>query len=257
VELVEHYGVRLAFNSPLSDKLTLDTLSQRGFSAVFLGIGLGEAVSTLAPGSDLDGVVGSLEFLARARRKDFRVPSSVAVIGGGNTAIDAACTAKSAGARDVYLLYRRSFQEMPAWPRERNLALDAGIHVMVLTAPVRYVGDAQGRVCAVECTHMQLAEADAPGRRRPQPLPNSHFTLPVGLVVEAVGQAVSPEVARFLPGVDFTREGHIKVDKDTLMTSRPGVFAGGDLLSGGATVVQAVADGVKAAEAMALWLTGR
>ncbi|MGB2820352.1 MAG: FAD-dependent oxidoreductase, partial [Phycisphaerae bacterium] len=178
---------------------------------------------------------------------EHRCPSRVAVSGGGNAAVDAAACAARHGARDVYLVYRRSYQQMPAWPNERDEVLRAGVHLMPLCQPVRYVVDDAGCLTAVVFVRTRLGEPDASGRRGPAEVPGSEFVLDAEMAVEAIGERPDPLLASALPGVDLTADGLVEVD-EALGTSRRGVWAAGDLINGGATVVQAVAEGRRAAE---------
>src|SRR3989339_14078 len=230
----------------LSAAKTIDALKEKGYKAIFLSIGL--SASQTLPGAQkvTGGVVDAIEFLKDAKQGvTTKVPDRVAIIGGGNTAMDAALTAKRLGAHDVYLVYRRSFAEMPAWPTERDEVLAAGVHFLTLTAPGDYVTE-KGALTALEVARRVLGEPDTSNRRRPVVVPNSESLLPVDLVIEAIGQVVSADVHAALPGVEFDKSGLIKVN-ERLMTTRPGVFAGGDIVNGGTTAVQAVAEGMKAA----------
>ncbi len=237
--------VRFDHGRTLGQNLSLDDLA-RDFDAVFLALGLAGGVSL---GQTPEGVEDALDFLARAKRGRLdAIPDQVAVIGGGNTAMDAACSARRLGARDVYLLYRRSFTELPAWPAERDHALSRGVHFMILTQPVGYETDARGRVTGVKIVRTELGAPDASGRRAPRPVSNSESVLKAGLVVEAIGQQVPETLRQAMPGVAFTQAGLVQVRPGSAATSRPRVFAGGDLVNGGTTAVQGVADGMKAAE---------
>jgi len=234
--------------SGLDANCTLDRLLDEGFDAVFLGVGLPQAVA--ATGQQLAGLIDGLSFLASA--KSPRPPElrgrRVAIIGGGNTAMDAAVTAKQLGAADVYLVYRRSLVEMPAWPKERQRALAEGVHFLILSDVMGYRGE-NGRLAAVRLCPTRLGEPDASGRRRPIALSDQVYELKMDLVVEAIGQTASPELAAVLPGVEL-RDGRIVCRDGTCQTTRPRVFAGGDVQRGAATVVAAVADGMRAAHEM-------
>jgi NADPH-dependent glutamate synthase beta subunit-like oxidoreductase len=215
---------------------------------------LGESAGLPGATRPAQGVVDALSFLREMKADpEAPVPERVAVLGGGNTALDAARAAVRHGARDVYLVYRRSFAEMPAWPVERDEALAAGVHFLILTQPVDYRADDLGRLQALEVVSTLLGEPDESGRRRPIPQPESRRALPVDLVVEALGQRISAEVQAALEGVEVTRTGLVAVD-EKMQTSRAGVFAGGDLVNGGATVAQAVGEGFRAAEGMGEYL---
>jgi NADPH-dependent glutamate synthase beta subunit-like oxidoreductase/2,4-dienoyl-CoA reductase-like NADH-dependent reductase (Old Yellow Enzyme family) len=243
------------FSTPLGTDVTLDSLFREGHEAIFLGMGLSE--STPLPGAlyPREGVVDALRFLREMKADPgAAVPAQVAVLGGGNTAMDAALTAKQHGAADVYLVYRRSFEEMPAWPAERDRVLAEGVHFLILTQPVDYVADDQGRLIGLDVMSTLLGEPDAGGRRRPIAQENSRRTMPVDLVIEALGQKPADNLSEILPGVTFTSSGLIEVEEG-FQTMRPGVYAGGDLVNGGTTVVQAVAEGRQAAEAISAFLS--
>ncbi|KKL94441.1 hypothetical protein LCGC14_1864610, partial [marine sediment metagenome] len=177
------------------------------------------------------------------------VTGDVAVIGGGNSAMDAAVIVKRRGACDVYLLYRRSWDQMPAWPEERRGLLGAGVHLLVLAQPVGYVADDSGRLCGVRVTRTRLGEPDSSGRRRPVPVADSEFVLPVTLAVEALGETLDEALSEVLAGVDLAG-GVVQVDPATFATTRPGVFAAGDLVNGGTTVARALAEGRQAGKAI-------
>jgi glutamate synthase (NADPH/NADH) small chain len=170
----------------------------------------------------------------------------VAAIGGGNTAVDVAVTAKRLGAKDVYIIYRRSFEEMPAWDAERDRAVNVGVHFLILTQPIGF-GSRDGELTAITVCPTKLGEPDASGRRRPEPVESSAYDLDMDIVVEAMGQKSAEEINEILPGVKL-RDGLIRTKENSLATSRPGVFVGGDLVRGPSTVVAAVADGMAAAK---------
>jgi len=217
------------------------------YDAVFLGTGLGTA---WALGDSRPwGVEDAITFLETAKKCNPTVPARVAVLGGGNTAMDAATTAVARGAQDVYIIYRRSLEEMPAWPADRQEALDMGVHFLLLTQPVSYRTDEQGKVTGLVIARTILGEPDASGRRRPVVVPNSESVLEVDLVLEALGQGVPDGFEKLVPGVSLNKKRLIQID-DSGQTTRKGVFAGGDAVNGGTTVVQAVAEGMKAAEAI-------
>ena len=230
----------------LTEARNLNELSA-GFDAVFLGIGLGSSMPLTD--SRPAGVEDAIPFLDRAKRGEATAPARVAVIGGGNTAMDAATTAVELGARDVYIIYRRSFAEMPAWPADRDEALNAGVHFLLLTQPTGYTRDGDGRVTGVRVARTVLGEPDSSCRRRPVVVPNSESVIEVDMALEALGQQLPAGFESVIPGIGLTRSRLISVDADG-RTSRAGVFAGGDVTNGGATVVQAVADGMRAARAI-------
>jgi glutamate synthase (NADPH/NADH) small chain len=168
--------------------------------------------------------------------------------------MDAARCAFQAGAEDVSIVYRRSFAEMPAWPNERDQAIQTGIHLLTLTAPMDYVVDEHGQLTGLKVIRTKLGPKDARGRRAPQPIPGSEHTLPADLVIEALGQTIDNDLRQALASLRLTDGGLLWASTDTLETSRPGVYAAGDIINGGATVVQAVAEGTRAARAMDEWL---
>jgi NADPH-dependent glutamate synthase beta subunit-like oxidoreductase len=229
----------------LGPDLTLRDLRAR-FPAVFLATGLPGSVSL----GRAEGVTDALTFLAQAKRGERPTMDGarVVVLGGGNTAMDAACTAARLGARDVCVVYRRSFVEMPAWPAERDRALRDGVHLLILTQPLDYVANATGRLTGVRVARTELGAPDASGRRRPQPLPGTEAVLPADVAIEALGQAVPGRLRVALQELPFTPGGLVETLPGSQATRLPGVFAGGDLANGGTTVVQAVAEGMRAAE---------
>jgi glutamate synthase (NADPH/NADH) small chain len=206
--------------------------------AVFLGIGMGKDTEVELEGSDLEGVWESLPFIEAIKTGVLpAVGRSVAVIGGGNTAVDVACEARRLGATEVTMVYRRTEAEMPAYPHEVKFARDEGVRFQWLTAPVRFVGD--GRVEGVECRSMRLGEPDASGRRRPDTVPGTEFVLPADTVVKAIGQQPRAELLSWIEGLELDG-GLVRVDAETGRTSNPKYFAAGDAINGGATVVEAV-----------------
>jgi glutamate synthase (NADPH/NADH) small chain len=235
---------------------TVDTLFAEGFDAVLVAAGLSSSIPLPGAARPRAGVFGALEFLRRVKHEGAKVSGAVAVLGGGNTAIDAALSALRAGAQDVYIVYRRSFAEMPAWPEERDAAVRAGVHFLVLTQPLDYVSDENGRLAGVKVARTRLGAPDESGRRRPELIPGTEHVLPCDTAVEAIGQAIDDAVRAALPGVEFTRQGTVRVQPGTLQTTRERVWAAGDLVNGGATVVQAVAEGMRAAREIDAALKG-
>jgi NADPH-dependent glutamate synthase beta subunit-like oxidoreductase/2,4-dienoyl-CoA reductase-like NADH-dependent reductase (Old Yellow Enzyme family) len=237
--------LRFRFEKPLSPEFTLDDVMTGGFDATFIGVGLPRSMTTA--GKRLVGVWTALDFLRESKEEtDWDLTGQVvAVIGGGNTAMDAAVTAKRLGATDVYIIYRRSFEQMPAWPGERDSAMKAGVHFLILTDPLEYV-EAEGRLDALRLCPTRLGDADASGRRAPKLLTESAYNLPVDMVVEAIGQKSPTDLPDLLQGVEMHR-GHVVVQQGTHQTSRDAVYAGGDLVRGPSTVVAAVSDGMRAA----------
>ncbi|MHB9133638.1 MAG: oxidoreductase [Armatimonadota bacterium] len=231
----------------LSADFTLDSVMADGHDAAFIGLGLPRAQQLDCPHPP-SGVMDGLEFLRRVKSGTLTAPACVAVIGGGNSAMDAATSALHAGAKDAYIVYRRSFNELPAWPEERNHALDAGVNFLILSQPVAYMTDEGGNLIGVQVLRTRLGEPDASGRRRPETIPGSEFLLEVDLVVEAIGQLPAADLGALLPGVALTKYGLIATEAGTTRTSRANVYAGGDIVNGGGTAVAAIAGGVKAAE---------
>jgi len=241
---------------PLGPGWTLDDLLADGFEAVLLATGLGGSAPLPGAQRPAHGVEGASPFLARLKHGG-RVAGVVRVLGGGNSAVDAALCALERGADDVSILYRRSFAEMPAWPHEREQALRRGVNILTLTAPLDYVCDAAGRLTGVRVVRTRLGPPGRDGRRQPEILPGTEHVLPADLAVEALGQTVAPELRACLGGVAFEPNGLVRTHPDTLETTRPGVFAAGDVVNGGSTVVRAVAEGARAAQQIDAWLRQR
>ncbi len=243
----QRFGVRI------HSAYTLDHVLGEGFDAVLLAVGLGKTVALPGAARPASGATGALEFLAGVKRAQ-RVSGAVLVLGGGNTAIDAALSAKRAGASDVSIVYRRSFIEMPAWPEERDQAIAAGVNFLILTQPLDYLADSTGRLTGLKVARTRLGAPDDRGRRRPEVIPGSEHILPADLVIEAIGQQVDDDVRSGLTGVKFTPGGLVSTREGAFATARPGVFAAGDLVNGGTTVVRAVAEGARAAREIDAWL---
>lgn len=222
------------------------------YDSVYLGFGLNESTQF----GEAKGAVGALNFLKEVKT-GFRteIPEKVAVLGGGNTAMDAAREAERLGAQDVYIVYRRSFLEMPAWPEERDAALEEGVHFLMLTQPLGYETDAGGNLTGVKIARTELGEPDESGRRRPQMIEGSESVLPTGLAVEAIGQTLSRQVRNNLADVPFTEKGLVAVKPGKQQTETEDIFAGGDIVNGGATAVEAIRDGMLAAEEIDEFIT--
>ncbi|MFO7956254.1 MAG: FAD-dependent oxidoreductase [Candidatus Brocadiia bacterium] len=236
------------FGTALGRDVSLDELLSNN-DAVVLGMGLMEPVSLAEDGEDIEGVETALDFLRGMKDEPTReLPGRVAVLGGGNTAMDAALVARRHGAEDVYLIYRRSFTEMPAWPEERDRALEESVHFILLTQPTGYQ-TRDGRLTGVRTVRTALGEPDASGRRRPEEVPDTEAVIEVDMAVEAIGQRPS-ELIGSLPGVELNERGLIAVNAETMRTSREGVYAAGDLVNGGTTAVRAVAEGLRAGQAI-------
>jgi glutamate synthase (NADPH/NADH) small chain len=265
VEVVQRMGVEILYDYVIGQLETLDELLER-HDAVFLGTGAGLPWFMDLPGENLCGVYSANEYLTRCNLMhayEFPVCDTpiayserVAVIGGGNVAMDVARTAVRLGAEEVFLLYRRSEAEMPARIEEIHHAKEEGVILKLLHSPVRYIGDEQGRVQHVECIRMELGEPDASGRRRPVPVPGSEFLIDVDTVVVAIGNGPNPLVPRTTEGLDVdARHGTVKTNMQTMRTSKEGVFAGGDIAVGAATVILAMGHGRQAARSIHHYLT--
>jgi dihydropyrimidine dehydrogenase (NAD+) subunit PreT len=246
VEMVERLGVNIKTGVTVGDDVTLEELN-RDYDAVFLGVGLGNVPKLNIPGENLTGVVDGIEFIEATKSRTYTsipVGKHVAVIGAGNTAIDAATIAKRLGAESVTMIYRRTPTEMTAYNFEFEFAKKEGIEYRFLTAPVAVQGDSH--VTGLECVKMRLGAPDASGRPRPEPIPDSNFILSCDMVISAIGQEKQPNLATRLELE--TRNGYVVVDAHN-QTSRPGVYAGGDCvrITGDASTVMAVQDGKIAA----------
>jgi len=257
---IKAIGVEIYTNFVVGRTATIDELfDEWGFKAIFLGTGAGTPTFMGIPGENLSGVYSANEFLTRVNlmgaykfpRNDtpIRVGKAVGVIGGGNTAMDAVRTSKRLGAEKAYLIYRRSREEMPAREEEIHHAEQEGIEFLLLTAPLRILGDKNNWVCGMECQKMELGEPDESGRRRPVPVKGSEFTLELQTVIEAIGQKPNPIIQATTPGLETGKRGTV-VTNEKQKTSREGIFAGGDLSRGGATVILAMKDGKTAAAAI-------
>jgi glutamate synthase (NADPH/NADH) small chain len=264
---LEAMGVEIQTNFIVGRTATVDEImGELGYKAVFLATGAGTPNFMGIPGENLNGVYSASEFLTRVNfMKGYRFPEfdtpvkigkRVAVIGGGDTAMDGARTAIRLGPEKVYLVYRRSFDEMPARKEEVQHAKEEGVEFHVLTVPVHILGNSSGWVNEMICQRMALGEPDENGRKRPVPIEGSEFFLEVDTVIVAIGQKPNPILQKTTSGLSVSKWGTIVVD-DSGKTSRPGVYAGGDLSRGGATVILAMRDGKKAAEAINLYLNAR
>ncbi|MDI7247471.1 MAG: NAD(P)-dependent oxidoreductase [Bacillota bacterium] len=251
--VLESSGVEIRSGVCVGRDISADEI-RRSSDAVFLSPGLGYQSSLGVPGERLPGVLQAGEVLRKvAAGNDVRFTGRVAVIGGGNVAMDAACSALRCGASEVVVLYRRSLDEMPAWKREYEFAAAEGVKFEFLTAPTRFVEDGGG-LAGVECVRTRLGEPDSSGRRRPEMIPGSEHMIEVRTAIVATGQAPWPGLVGLFRGLAAGKAGVIEVDQGSQMTSVEGVFAGGDVTSGGATVVQAVAEGKRAAKAIDAYL---
>lgn len=260
VENLQKMGVTIELNSVVGQLYTVDELMEEmGFDAIFVGTGAGLPHFMHIPGENLNGVYSSNEFLTRCnlmKAYDFpnyatpiRVGKKVAVVGGGNVAMDAARTSLRLGADHVYIVYRRSEAELPARKEEVHHAKEEGIDFQLLNNPVEILGE-NGWVKGLKCIRMELGEPDASGRRRPVEIPDSEFELEVDTVIMAIGNGPNPIVASTTPGMETNKRGNIVADEETGATTKEGVFAGGDIVTGAATVILAMGAGKKAAAAI-------
>lgn len=256
-------GVDVETNMVIGKTLTIDELFDMGYEAVFIGSGAGLPMFMNIPGENLKGVYSANEFLTRinlmkAYRENSDTPilhgRSVAVVGGGNVAMDAARCARRLGA-EVKIVYRRSESELPARREEVEHAKEEGIEFCLLTSPLSIKGDENGNVCAMNCQKMELGEPDASGRRRPIPVDGSEYDIDVDCVIMALGTSPNPLIKSTTKGLDVNRKGGIIVEEATGKTSRDGVYAGGDAVTGAATVISAMGAGKTAAKAIDEYLS--
>lgn len=264
VDFVKSLGVEIRLNAIVGRLFTIEELFEQGYSAIFIGIGAGSPMFMKIPGEDLNGVYSANEFLTRSNlMKAYLFPrydtpikkrGRVAVVGGGNVAMDSARTALRLGADEVYLIYRRSEVEMPARAEEREHAKEEGVIFHILTNPVKIIADEKGWVKSVECIKMELGEPDHSGRRRPIPIEGSEFTMEIDALIMAIGTNANPLLPRSTPGLELTKWGYIVADEETGTTSLTGVYAGGDIVTGSATVILAMGAGRNAATAIDKYL---
>ena len=250
-------GVNIETNVIVGRTVTIPQLmNDEKFDAVFVAVGAGLPEFMNIPGENFKGVYSANEYLTRANLMEAYNPESdtpiirgrrVCVIGGGNTAMDAVRTSKRLGAEESIIVYRRSTKEMPARVEEVHHAEEETIRFEMLTAPLEVLGDKDGWVAGLKCIRMQLGEPDASGRRRPVPISGSEFVIDCDLVIVAIGIGANPLLTKTTPGLKLNKWGYIEADEN-LMTSIPGVFAGGDIVRGAATVILAMGDGKKAAQ---------
>jgi len=268
IDAIQNLGVDIELDSVAGRLFTVDELLEdEGFDAVFIGTGAGLPRFQNIPGENLNGVYSANEFLTRCnlmKAYDFpnhatpiKVGKKVAVVGGGNVAMDAARTALRLGAEEVSIVYRRSEAELPARAEEVGHAKEEGIRFQLLTNPVEVIGDENGWVKELRCIRMELGEPDASGRRRPVPIEGSEFTEPMDTVIIAIGTGPNPIIAHTTPGLETTKRGNIAAEEETGKTSKEGVFAGGDIVTGAATVILAMGAGRKAAAAIDEYLKNK
>jgi glutamate synthase (NADPH/NADH) small chain len=260
VDYVKKLGVDVKPNHMIGRLYTIDELFERGFDAVFIGTGAGLPRFMRIPGENLGGIYSANEFLIRVNLMKaylfseydtpIRIGKKVAVIGGGNVAMDSARCSLRLGAEEVWIVYRRSRKEMPARIEEVENAEEEGIKFKFLATPVRFLGDESGCVTGMECIAMRLGEPDESGRRRPIPIEGSEFVMDLDTVIIAIGQTPNPIIQRTTKGLKTTRWGTIVVNEKTGKTSKKKVYAGGDVVSGAATVISAMGAGKRAARSI-------
>ena len=257
IDQILKLGVEARTGVRFGTDVTLEGLEAEGFSAVFLGIGAHGSVKLGIPGEDdASGIIDAVEFLRRVNIGDHSAPGSRAVvIGGGNVALDSARVARRLGAREVTVLYRRSEAEMPAYPEEIEGAREENVSFMFFAAPVRVLSDPEGAVRGLTCIRTEPGPMDASGRRRPVPVEGSEFEISCDVIIPAIGQRIDSALSDQVPGLNWSRRGTLMVDPQTLQTHVTRVFAGGDAVTGPATVVEAVAAGHRAAEAIERFFT--
>lgn len=268
-ENLKELGIGFELNTVIGKTFTIDELLEKGYEAVFIGSGAGLPSFMGIEGESLSGVYSANEYLTRinlmkAYKNEYDTPvkrhKNIAVIGGGNVAMDAARCAKRLGAENVYIIYRRSEKELPARLEEIGHAKEEGIEFRLLNNPTRIIGDENGRVTAIECVKMELGEPDASGRRRPIEIAGSEYTLPMDAVIMALGTSPNNLISSTTPELQTDRKGCITVtdtDLPAVTTTKKGVFAGGDAVTGAATVILAMGAGKKAAQKIKEYLNSK
>jgi len=260
MEDIKALGIEFKCSTPIEGKNAAEKLLKDGFDAVFLAPGLWDAATIKPEGKDIDGLYSSVDYLEALSDERFKQmekklkDKNVAVIGGGSVAMDCIESAVKLGARDVYLIYRRSYGQMPAEPDERIEAQEAGVHFLLLNQPVDYVTDKENRLTGLKLVRTRLGEPDASGRRRPVKIKGSEWIMDADIVIEAIGNIAPEKSSEWYPNVDVDGKKLIKADPETGKTSVAGIFAGGDIVRGPALVVQAVQDGKVAARAIKEYL---
>jgi len=265
VSCLQAQGVKIECDVVVGRTETVDELFEQGFDAIYLGVGAGLPRFMNIPGENMIGVLSANEYLTRANlmkaylfpQVDTPIPHGrhVVVLGAGNVAMDSARTAMRLGAEKVSIVYRRSRAEMPARSAEIHHAEEEGLNFELLSNPVRYLGDEKGRLTGIECVRMDLGEPDASGRRRPVVVPGSEFVVECDLAIVAIGSGANPLLTRSTPDLPLNRSGYIQANAETGKTGKKGVWAGGDIVTGAATVILAMGAGRKAADSIHEYLT--
>ena len=266
IDIMKKMGVKFRKNYIIGKTLSFNDLREQGYKAFFVGSGAGNPSFMHIPGENYNNIFSSNEYLTRvnlmnAANKDYDTPvisgRNVAVIGGGNTAMDSVRTAKRLGAERAMIIYRRSMEEMPARIEEIKHAIEEGVEIMYLHNPVEYFADPDGKVNRMRVQKMELGEPDSSGRRRPVPIENSEFDIEIDTVIVSVGVSPNPLIPSVLPDLKVSRWGTIDVNPETMQSSVEDIFAGGDIVRGGATVILALGDGRKAAAGMHKYVTAK
>lgn len=265
VAFLENLGVKVECNAVVGRTVSLDELFEEGYDAIYIGVGAGLPRFMNIPGENLIGILSANEYLTRANlmkaylfpEVDTPIPrgKNVVVLGAGNVAMDSARTAMRLGADSVKIVYRRSRDEMPARKAEIHHAEEEGIEMMLLTNPTKYIGDEKGRLTGMECLKMELGEPDDSGRRRPVAIEGSEFQMDTDLVIVAVGSGANPLLTQTTKDMQLNKWGYIIADPETGKTTKQGVWAGGDIVTGAATVILAMGAGRKAADSIHQYLT--
>ncbi len=256
IDAIKDMGVEIKTNTTIGKDLSIDDLFGQGFKAVFIAVGAHLSQKLGVPGEEAAGVIHGVDFLRELNLGEkVKVGQKVAVVGGGNVAIDAARSALRIGAKNVIILYRRTRHEMPATEEEIEAAEAEGIELQYLVSPAEVLAS-NGKVSGIKCTRMELGEPDASGRRRPVPIKDSEFDIELDTIIPAIGQATDPSFRSKDSGIEMTKGNTLLVDTETLAATRDGVFAGGDAVSGAATAIEAVAAGQKAAISIDRYLRG-
>jgi len=266
IDNLKDMGVKIMTNMVIGKVLSVDELIDAGYEAVFIGSGAGLPRFMGIEGEGLVGVYSANEYLTRinlmkAYLEDYDTPikksESVAVVGGGNVAMDAARSAMRLGAQHVYIVYRRSLDEMPARREEVHHAMEEGIEFLVLNNPVKVLGDENGNVNGMECVKMELGEPDESGRRRPVEVKDSNYVLDVDTVIMSIGTSPNPLIRSTTEGLEANNRGCLIVNQDDMATTKEGVYAGGDAVTGAATVILAMGAGKTAASAIDKYIQGK
>jgi len=266
IDKLRAMGVKIETNVIIGKTITVDELFDDGFSAIYIASGAGLPSFMNIKGESLNGVYSANEYLTRINLMKAYLPDSktpikkskrVAVVGGGNVAMDAARSAVRLGAEAVYIIYRRGMEELPARNEEIEHAHEEGVIFRTLTSPVEILGDEDGNVCGIKCIRMELGEPDESGRRSPKPVEGSEYVREIDTVIMAIGTSPNPLIRSTTPGLEVNRRGCIVTDGDDGKTSREGVYAGGDAVTGAATVILAMGAGKSAAKAIDEYLRNK